>query len=219
VQRRHQKLIEESPSPALDAKTRKKLHETAVRAAKAVNYTSAGTIEFLLDSDGKFYFMEMNTRIQVEHTVTEMVTGVDLIKEQIKIAAGEKLKIMQDDVKFNGWAIECRINAEDSENNFMPCPGTIESLHMPGGRGIRVDSHVYSGYKISPYYDSMIAKLIVHGANRKEAIKIMQRALDEFVIGPIKTTIPFHKLVFTNPQFIRGDYYTNFVEKLLENKV
>jgi acetyl-CoA carboxylase, biotin carboxylase subunit len=219
VQRRHQKLIEESPSPSLDAKTRKKLHETAVRAAKAVNYTSAGTIEFLLDSDGKFYFMEMNTRIQVEHTVTEMVTGVDLIKEQIKIAAGEKLKIMQDDIKFNGWAIECRINAEDSENNFMPCPGTIESLHMPGGRGIRVDSHVYSGYKISPYYDSMIAKLIVHGANRKEAIKIMQRALDEFVIGPIKTTIPFHKMVFTNPQFIRGDYYTNFVEKLLENKV
>ncbi|MBU1086498.1 MAG: acetyl-CoA carboxylase biotin carboxylase subunit [Candidatus Omnitrophica bacterium] len=219
VQRRHQKLIEESPSPAMDAKTRKKLHDTAVRAAKAVNYTSAGTIEFMLDTDGKFYFMEMNTRIQVEHTVTEMVTGVDLIKEQIKIAAGEKLKLTQEDIKINGWAIECRINAEDPANNFMPCPGTIETLHMPGGRGVRIDSHVYSGYKISPYYDSMIAKLIVHGANRKEAIKIMQRALDEFVIGPIKTTIPFHKAVFTNPQFVKGEFYTNFVEKFLENKV
>lgn len=213
VQRRHQKLIEETPSPAMNAKSRKKLHETAVRAAKAVNYTSAGTIEFILDTDGNFYFMEMNTRIQVEHTVTEMVTGVDLIKEQIKIAAGEKLKITQDDIKFNGCAIECRINAEDPDNNFMPCPGTIDTLNMPGGRGIRIDSHVYSGYKISPYYDSMIAKLIVHGADRKEAIKIMQRALDEFVIGPIKTTIPFHKAVFTNPQFLKGDYYTNFIEK------
>ncbi len=219
VQRRHQKLIEESPSPAMNAKSRKKLHDTAVKATKAVNYTSAGTIEFMLDTDGKFYFMEMNTRIQVEHTVSEMVTGVDLIKEQIKIAAGEKLKITQDDIKINGCAIECRINAEDSENNFMPCPGTIETLHMPGGRGVRIDSHVYSGYKISPYYDSMIAKLIVHGANRKEAIKIMQRALDEFVIGPIKTTIPFHKKVFTNPVFMKGDFYTDFVEKHLKNNV
>jgi acetyl-CoA carboxylase biotin carboxylase subunit len=219
VQRRHQKLIEESPSPAMDARSRRKLYDAAVKAAKSVNYTSAGTIEFLLDTDGKFYFMEMNTRIQVEHTVTEMVTGVDLIKEQIKIAAGEKLRINQEDIKINGVAIECRINAEDPANNFMPCPGTIENLHMPGGRGIRIDSHVYSGYKISPYYDSMIAKLIVHGANRKEAIKIMQRALDEFVISPIKTTIPFHKSVFANPQFIKGEYYTNFVEKLLENNV
>jgi len=219
VQRRHQKLIEETPSPAIDNKLRRKITDAAVRAAKAVNYTSAGTIEFILDDDGKFYFMEMNTRIQVEHTVTEMVTGIDLIKEQIKIAAGEKLSFSQDDIKLDGWAIECRINAEDPDNNFMPFPGKIENLHFPGGRGVRIDSHVYSGYSIPPFYDSMIAKLISHGKDRKEAIKVMQRALDEFVISPIKTTIPFHKYVFNNPQFLRGKYYTDFVEKLLENKV
>jgi len=216
VQRRHQKLIEETPSPAIDQKLRKKITEAAVRAAKAVNYVNAGTIEFLLDTDGSFYFMEMNTRIQVEHTVTEMVTGIDLIKEQIRIAAGERLEYGQDDIKLYGSSIECRINAEDPANNFMPCPGKIENLHVPGGRGVRIDSHVYSGYTITPFYDSMIAKLIVHGKNRQEAIKIMQRALEEFVIGPIKTTIPFHKEVFSNPQFLRGKYYTNFAETLLE---
>jgi len=219
VQRRHQKLIEETPSPAIDQKVRRKITDAAVRAAKAVDYTSAGTIEFLLDTDGRFYFMEMNTRIQVEHTVTEMVTGIDLIKEQIRIAAGERLGYSQDDIKIDGSAIECRINAEDPDNDFLPCPGVIESLHMPGGRGIRVDSHVYSGYTIPPFYDSMIAKLIVHGKDRKEAIRIMQRALNEFVIGPVKTTIPFHKTVFNNPQFLRGNYYTDFVTKLLEKKV
>lgn len=219
VQRRHQKLIEETPSSAIDSKLRKKITEAAVRAAKAVNYTNAGTIEFMLDEDGSYYFMEMNTRIQVEHTVTEMVTGIDLIKEQIKIAAGEKLSFSQDDIKFDGWAIECRINAEDPDNNFMPFPGKIENLHFPAGRGVRIDSHIYSGYSIPPFYDSMIAKLISHGKDRKEAIKVMQRALDEFVISPIKTTVPFHKNVFNNPQFLRGKYYTDFVEKLLESKV
>ncbi|MFH1459583.1 MAG: acetyl-CoA carboxylase biotin carboxylase subunit [Candidatus Omnitrophota bacterium] len=219
IQRRHQKLIEETPSPAIDAKIRRKITDAAVRAARAVNYTNAGTIEFLLDTDERFYFMEMNTRIQVEHTVSEMVSGIDLIKEQIKIAAGEKLKLSQDEIKLEGASIECRINAEDPDNNFMPCPGVIENLHMPGGRGIRIDSHVYSGYKIPPYYDSMIAKLIVHGKDRKEAIKIMQRALDEFVINPIKTTIPFHKAVFADPQFLRGKYYTDFVENFLIKKV
>ncbi|MCG2712712.1 MAG: acetyl-CoA carboxylase biotin carboxylase subunit [Candidatus Omnitrophica bacterium] len=218
VQRRHQKLVEETPSPAIDSKLRRKITEAAVRAAKAVNYTNAGTIEFMLDEDGSFYFMEMNTRIQVEHTVTEMVTGIDLIKEQIKIAAGEKLSFSQDDIKLEGWAIECRINAEDPDNNFMPFPGKVENLHFPGGRGVRNDSHIYSGYCIPPFYDSMIAKLIAHGKNRKEAIKVMQRALEEFVISPIKTTIPFHKQVFSSPQFLRGKYYTDFVEKLLENK-
>ncbi len=219
IQRRHQKLIEESPSPAVDNKLRRKITDAAVRACKAANYTNAGTIEFILDEDGKFYFMEMNTRIQVEHSVTEEVTGVDLIKEQIKIAAGEKLSLTQDDIKFDGWAIECRINAEDAENNFMPSPGQITSLHFPGGRGVRIDSHVYSEYSIPPFYDSMIAKLISHGKNRKEAIKVMQRALEEFVISPIKTTIPFHKYVFNNRGFQKGKYYTDFVERLLEKKV
>jgi len=218
VQRRHQKLIEESPSPAITPKIRKKLTDAAIRAAKAVNYSNAGTVEFLLDTDGSFYFMEMNTRIQVEHTVTEMITGIDLVKEQIKIAAGEKLAFSQDDIKLNGVAIECRINAEDPDNDFMPCPGKIENLHLPGGLGVRIDSHIYSGYTIPPFYDSMIAKLIVHGKNRKEAIRIMQRALDEFVISPIKTTIPFHKQVFDNPQFLRGTYHTDFVEKFFKKK-
>ena len=218
IQRRHQKLIEETPSPSLDPKLRKKLAETAIRAAKAANYVNAGTIEFLVDTDGSFYFMEMNTRIQVEHTITEMVTGIDLIKEQIRIAAGKKLKYSQDAVKLQGAAIECRINAEDPENDFRPCPGKIEHLHIPAGRGVRVDSHVYSGYIIPPYYDSLIAKLIVHGKDRIEAIKIMQRALDEFIISPIKTTIPFHKKVVNNNEFARGIYFTDFVENILEKK-
>ncbi|HAH21406.1 MAG: acetyl-CoA carboxylase biotin carboxylase subunit [Omnitrophica WOR_2 bacterium GWF2_43_52] len=213
IQRRHQKLIEESPSPAVDSKLRKRLGEAAEKAAREVKYISAGTIEFLLDEKNNFYFMEMNTRIQVEHPVTEWVTGIDIVKEQIKIAAGEKLKIRQDDVKLSGSSIECRINAEDYENNFMPCPGKIESLNIPGGPGVRVDSHVYQGYSISQYYDSLIAKLIVHGRDRKEALRIMSRALDEFVIGPIKTTIPFHKEVLKNPFFIKGDFSTNFINE------
>ncbi len=218
VQRRHQKLIEESPSPVLDARTRKRICETAAKIGRVVNYVNAGTIEFILDTDGSFYFMEMNTRIQVEHPVTEMVTGIDLIKEQIRVAAGEKLGYTQDDIKLTGHSIECRINAEDPENNFMPCPGRIENLFVPGGRGVRVDSHVYPGYVIPPYYDSMIGKLIVYGKDRNEAITIMQRALDEFIISPIKTTIDFHKKIFVNPEFLRGKYYTDFVEKMLEGK-
>ena len=213
IQRRHQKLIEESPSPVVDAKLRKRLGETAERAAREVKYVSAGTIEFLLDEKKNFYFMEMNTRIQVEHPVTELVTGIDIVKEQIKIAAGEKLKIRQDDVKLSGASIECRINAEDYENNFMPCPGKIEVLLLPGGPGVRVDSHAYQGYTISQYYDSLVAKLIVHGRDRKEAISIMSRALDEFVISPIKTTISFHKEVLKNPFFVKGDFSTNFINE------
>ncbi|MCM8813715.1 MAG: acetyl-CoA carboxylase biotin carboxylase subunit [Candidatus Omnitrophica bacterium] len=215
IQRRHQKLIEETPSPAMNAALREKIAAAAVAAARSIGYVSAGTIEFLLDASGNFYFMEMNTRIQVEHPVTEMVTGIDLIKEQIRIAAGQSLRIKQDAVAFLGAAIECRINAEDPERNFMPSPGKIETFHLPGGRGVRIDSHAYSGYAIPPYYDSMIAKLIVHGQDREDAILIMQRALEECVIAPIKTTIPFHQRIFANPQFQRGEYSTNFVEQLM----
>lgn len=214
IQRRHQKLLEEAPSPALDSKLRKKIGDLAIKGVKAAGYRSVGTIEFLLDKDRNFYFMEMNTRIQVEHPVTEMLTGIDLIKEQIKIATGEKLKIHQEDVKMNGAAIECRINAEDPCNNFMPCPGIIETLNLPGGPNVRVDTHVYQGYKITPFYDSLIAKLIVHRENRQEAIKTMSRALDEFYIAPIKTTIPFHKSLMNNPLFKKGDVSTHLVENL-----
>ncbi|MDD5173377.1 MAG: acetyl-CoA carboxylase biotin carboxylase subunit [Candidatus Omnitrophota bacterium] len=216
IQRRHQKLIEESPSPVLDSKLRKKINEAAIKCAKAIGYVNAGTIEFLVDCNGSFYFMEMNTRIQVEHPVTEAVTGVDLVKEQIRIASGEKLRHKQEDIRFNGCAIECRINAEDSDNDFMPSPGKITMLDLPGGRGVRIDTHVYQGYTIPPYYDSMIAKLIVHGKDRSEAITICKRALDEFIVDPIKTTIPFHKKVMNNPLFIKGRYSTDFVERLFE---
>jgi len=216
IQRRHQKLLEESPSPAIDSKLRKKLGETAIKGAKAANYFSAGTIEFLLDRYNNFYFMEMNTRIQVEHPVTEMVTGIDLIKEQIRVAAGEKLAFNQDAIRIKGNAIECRINAEDYENNFMPSPGKIQSLILPGGPGVRVDTHIYQGYEISPYYDSLAAKLITYGNNRHEAIKIMQRALREFVISPIKTTIPFHIKLLEHPAFIKGDISTHFVQDMLK---
>ena len=219
IQRRHQKLLEESPSPVVDNKLRKRLGEIALRAAKEVKYISAGTIEFLLDENKNFYFMEMNTRIQVEHPVTELVTGIDIVKEQIRIAAGERQKIQQDEVQLKGSAIECRINAEDFENSFTPSPGKIENLHFPGGPGVRVDSHAYQGYVISPHYDSLIAKLIVLGRHRQEAIQIMRRALDEFIIEPIKTTIPFHREVFKNPFFIKGDFSTNFVNETFKNKM
>jgi len=215
IQRRHQKLLEEAPSPALDGKLRKKMGEIAVKAAKAIDYRSVGTVEFLLDRNGEFYFMEMNTRIQVEHPVTEMVTGVDIVKEQIRMANGEKFKIRQEDVKIHGASIECRINAEDPENKFMPCPGKIEVLNFPGGRGVRVDTHIYPGYTIGPYYDSMVAKLIVHGQNRSEAIKIMRRALQEFYIAPIKTTVGLHSQIIDHPQFLQGNVSTHFIEKLM----
>ncbi|MCX5678229.1 MAG: acetyl-CoA carboxylase biotin carboxylase subunit [Candidatus Omnitrophica bacterium] len=216
IQRRHQKLIEESPSPILSEKLRKKMGEAAIKCARSIGYVSAGTIEFLLDEDNSFYFMEMNTRIQVEHPVTEAVTGIDIVKEQLKIAAGERLAYKQEDIKFDGHAIECRINAEDPDNDFMPCPGKIDTFNVPGGRGVRVDTHAYQGYTISPYYDSMIGKLIVHGKNRQEAVSICKRALDEFTIEPIKTTISFHKKVMNNPAFLKGKFSTDFVEKLFD---
>ncbi|MBU1062095.1 MAG: acetyl-CoA carboxylase biotin carboxylase subunit [Candidatus Omnitrophica bacterium] len=214
IQRRHQKLIEESPSPAINSKLRKKVGDMALKAAKACNYVNAGTVEFLLDRYGKFYFLEVNTRIQVEHPVTEMVTGIDLIKEQLKIASGMKLSYKQDSIKINGAAIECRINAENIEKDFMPCPGKVDLFLPAGGLGVRVDSHVYSGYKIPPYYDSMIAKLICFGKNRQEVIKIMKRALDEFFVEPIKTTIPFHRHVMNDSLFLQGDFATDYLEKL-----
>ena len=214
IQRRHQKLIEESPSSAIDSKLRKKVGEMAVKVGKACNYVNAGTVEFLLDRYNHFYFLEVNTRIQVEHPVTEMVTGIDLVKEQIKIASGKKLSYKQDDIKIKGAAIECRINAENTEKDFMPNPGKIDMFIAPGGPGIRVDSHAYSGYSIPPYYDSMIAKLISYGRNRQEAIKIMRRSLDELLIEPIKTTIPFHKHVMNDMLFLRGDFTTDYVDKM-----
>ena len=213
IQRRHQKLIEETPSPAIDSKLRKRMIEAAIKCAKAINYLNAGTVEFLFDENKNFYFMEMNTRIQVEHPITEAVTGLDLVKEQIRIAAGEKIRYKQDDIRFEGSAIECRINAEDPDNDFMPSPGRITTLNLPGGLGIRLDTHVYQGYEISPYYDSMIGKLIAHGKDRHEAIAKCRRALDEFTIEPIKTTIPFHKKVMADTSFLRGKFSTDFVDR------
>ncbi len=219
IQRRHQKLLEESPSPVVDSKMRRKLGELVLKGMKSIGYVSCGTIEFLLDEKtGNFYFMEMNTRIQVEHPVTEMVTGIDLIKEQIKVASGEKLKFSQEDIQIRGSAIECRINAEDPDNNFMPSPGKIESLIVPGGPNVRLDTHIYAGYEVPSYYDSLLAKLIVRGNNRNEAIKTMRRALSEFHIGPIKTTIPFHLKLMDNPLFKKGDISTHFVQDLLANE-
>jgi len=216
VQRRHQKLIEESPSIAVDPKLRKELGNAALRIAKEIKYVNAGTIEFLLDSNNKkFYFIEMNTRIQVEHPVTEMVTRIDLVKEQLRITAGEKLQYDQKRIELNGWAIECRINAEDYERGFMPSPGKITRYHPPGGPGIRVDSHIYSGGFISPYYDSMIGKLIAYGRDRAEAIARLNRALGEYIIEGVKTTIPFHKMVIDNPRFQTGRFATDFVDQLL----
>jgi acetyl-CoA carboxylase biotin carboxylase subunit len=212
VQRRHQKLIEESPSPALDPALRAKMGEAAVRAAKNINYEGAGTVEFIL-AGRDFYFMEMNTRIQVEHPVTEFVTGIDLVKEQILVAAGEHLSVKQDELEFRGHAIECRINAEDPDRNFLPSAGRIEAYIAPGGPGVRVDSHAYPGYVIPPYYDSLVSKLIVWGRDRTEAIQRMQRALDEYAITGIKTTIPFHQKVLAHPSFQAGDVSTDFIEK------
>ncbi len=218
VQRRHQKLIEESPSPAVDPKLRRKMGEIAVRAAKAAGYFSVGTVEFLLDKDGSFFFIEMNTRIQVEHPVTEMVTGLDLIKEQIRVASGEELPVRQDDVKLNGWAIECRVNAEDPSNGFSPSPGRISIYQQPGGRGVRVDTHVSAGYDVPPYYDSLLAKLITYGETRMDAIRIMQRALEEYLIEPIRTTIPLHRQIFSDPIFIRGHIATDYIDRLLQSQ-
>lgn len=214
IQRRLQKLLEESPSPALDEDIRKQMGEAAVKAAVAVDYTGAGTVEFIYEYKTKtFYFMEMNTRIQVEHPVTEMVTGMDLIKEQILVASGEKLSLQQEEVQFNGWAIECRINAENPAKKFMPSPGKVEMYLPPGGFGIRVDSAVYPGYSIPPFYDSMVAKLIVHGKTREEAIAKMKRALSEFVIEGVHTTIPFHLQLLDHPDFVKGEFNTKFLEE------
>ena len=212
IQRRHQKLVEESPSPALNEDLRNAMGHAAVKVAKAINYNSVGTVEFLLDEDNNFYFMEMNTRIQVEHGVSEMITGIDLLKEQIAIAAGEKLSLTQEDVKINGCAIECRINAEDPAMNFIPTPGKINNYIAPGGIGIRIDSAVYTGYVIPPFYDSMVSKVISWGRTREEAISRMKRALDEFVIDGVKTTIPFHKKLMDNETFRKGNFNTKFLE-------
>lgn len=212
IQRRHQKLVEEAPSPALDPELRERMGEAAIAAAKAVNYHGAGTVEFLLDKHSQFYFMEMNTRIQVEHPVTEMITGIDLIKEQISVAAGMPLSFSQEDVRLDGWAIECRINAENPAKNFMPSPGKVEGYLPPGGHGVRVDSAVYPGCEISPFYDSMIAKLIVWGRDRDEALRRMKRALSEFVIEGVKTTIPFHLMLLDHPAFKAGHFNTKFLD-------
>ena len=213
IQRRHQKLLEESPSPALDDHLRIKMGEAAVAAAKSINYEGAGTVEFLLDRQENFYFMEMNTRIQVEHPVTELVTGIDLISEQLRIAGGEKLQFSQSEIKLEGHAIECRINAEDPTHNFRPSPGKITGWLPPGGPGVRVDSHVYTGYDIPPFYDSLIGKLIVWGRDREAALKRMERALNECAVTGITTTIDFHLTLLKRKEFIKGDVHTKFVEQ------
>jgi acetyl-CoA carboxylase biotin carboxylase subunit len=217
IQRRHQKLLEEAPSPVLSPELREKMGTAAVMAAKSINYVGAGTIEFLLDQSGTFYFMEMNTRIQVEHPVTEMITGLDLIAEQIRIAQGEKLQLTQDQVVLKGHAIECRINAEDPDHSFRPQPGRISGYLPPGGPGVRMDSHVYTDYEIPPYYDSLIGKLIVWGPNRDAAIKRMKRALRECAITGVPTTIGFHQRILETPAFLEGEVYTNFVEQMMHS--
>ncbi len=213
VQRRNQKVLEETPSGILDEKTRKKMGEVAVKAVKEIGYSNAGTIEFLVDKNKDFYFMEMNTRVQVEHPVTEMVTGVDIIKEQIKIASGEELQYKQEDIKFEGHSMEVRINAENPDKSFMPCPGTITGLHVPGGNGIRVDTAIYSGYTVPPTYDSMLAKLIVHGKTREESIAKMKSAVAEFVIEGITTNIDFLLKILENENFKANNYDTSFIQK------
>ncbi|MBF2002467.1 MAG: acetyl-CoA carboxylase biotin carboxylase subunit [Synechococcales cyanobacterium C42_A2020_086] len=215
IQRRHQKLLEEAPSPALSAELREKMGAAAVRVAQCINYVGAGTVEFLLDRSGNFYFMEMNTRIQVEHPVTEMITGLDLIAEQIRIAQGERLGFTQEQIQFRGHAIECRINAEDPDHNFRPHPGRINGYLPPGGPGVRMDSHVYTDYEIPPYYDSLIGKLIVWGQDRPAAIERMRRALREFAITGLPTTIGFHQKILDTAEFLDGEVYTNFIEQMM----
>jgi len=218
IQRRHQKILEEAPSPALAEDLRKKMGKAAVKVARAVSYTNAGTVEFLLDQEDNYYFIEMNTRIQVEHPITEMVTGIDLIKEQIMVAAGAELGYKQEDIRIEGVALECRINAEDPDKSFIPSPGKLEEYILPGGPGVRVDSGVYPGYYIPPYYDSMVAKLIVWESNREDALLRMERALNEFYVSGVKTTIPFHIKILNNAYFRKGDYHTNFIHRRLNNE-
>jgi acetyl-CoA carboxylase biotin carboxylase subunit len=215
VQRRHQKLLEESPSPIVSDDLRRRMGEAAILGARAVDYRGAGTVEFLVDNKGDFYFMEMNTRIQVEHPVTEELTGIDIVSEQIKVASGERMELKQSDINFRGHVIECRINAEDPERGFRPAPGQISSFHQPGGHGVRVDTHAYARYVIPPFYDSMIGKLIVRGNDRQQAIIRTLTALDEFIIEGIPTTIDFHKLILTHQEFVAGNFDTSFIEKNL----
>jgi acetyl-CoA carboxylase biotin carboxylase subunit len=216
IQRRHQKLVEETPSPAVDEKLRREICRVAVEAVKAVHYRNVGTVEFLLDKDRNFFFMEVNTRIQVEHAITEMVTGLDLIKEQIRLADGQSLSVKQQDIKLNGHSLECRINAEDPEK-FTPSPGMITRYNAPGGFGVRVDSAMESNMMVAPFYDSLIAKVITHGRDRQESIARMRRALDEFAIEGIKTTIPLHKRILGDPDFQKGHVSTTFLERFLAN--
>ncbi len=215
LQRRHQKLVEESPSPHISNRTRNKLCSAAVRLARTAGYHSVGTCEFLVDENENFYFIEVNARIQVEHPVTELITGQDLVQWQIRIAAGEPLKLRQDQVRQQGCAIECRINAENPDDGFRPCPGPLHEFILPGGPGVRVDTHAHAGYTVSPYYDSLLAKVLVHGPTREQAIRIMRRALDEFVIRPIKTTIPLQRTILEQADFVKGNVDTGFIERLL----
>lgn len=215
IQRRFQKLIEESPSPRLTPELRNTMGQAAITAARAVDYVNAGTVEFLVDKDDNFYFMEVNARIQVEHPVTEITTGIDIVKEQIRIAAGEKLGYSFEDIPLRGWAIECRINAEDPARGFLPSPGTIEEFHLPGGYGVRLDTHLYQGYTLPIFYDSLIAKLITFDATRQGAISIMQRALEEFTVHPLKTTIPLYQEIMADDEFKRGEFTTSFITKFI----
>jgi acetyl-CoA carboxylase biotin carboxylase subunit len=215
IQRRYQKLIEESPSPVLTDDLRKVMGDAAIQAARAVNYFNAGTVEFLVDEDKNFYFMEVNARIQVEHPVTELTTGIDLVKEQVRLSANGKLEYSFDDLNKCGWAIECRINAEDPERNFLPSPGTVDTYYPPGGFGVRLDTHLYHGYELPIYYDSLIAKLVSFDLNRKGAISIMKRALGEFIISPVKTTIPLYRKIMSDPSFLKGDFDTGFINRFV----
>ncbi len=218
IQRRYQKLIEESPSPRLTTELRKVMGDAAITAAKAVKYFNAGTVEFLMDRDGNFYFMEINARIQVEHPVTELVTGIDLIKEQIRLSSGENLGYTFDDLNRKGWAIECRINAEDPDRNFLPSPGIIEEYHPPGGFGIRLDTHLYQGYELPIFYDSLVAKLISYDLTRDGAIRIMKRALEDFIIKPLKTTIPLYLKIMDDPSFQEGEFNTGFINRFVPDE-
>ena len=218
IQRRYQKLIEESPSPRLNAELRARMGQAAIDAARAIDYFNAGTVEFLLDAKGEFYFIEVNARIQVEHPVTELTTGIDLVKEQIRLSAGGKLDYTFDDINLRGWAIECRINAEDPERNFMPSPGTVESYHAPGGFGVRLDTHLYQGYELPIYYDSLVAKLVSFALTREEAIGVMKRCLAEYTIEPLKTTIPLYSRVMDDPDFRAGNFDTSYIERFLPDE-